>query len=461
MPTASEQQFVVPAGVGDVEVHAVGAPGGQVSGFPGGLGATADAILPMSAGSTLYVEVGTGGNGGGWNGGGLAPPGSGGTRGGGASDVRSVSCADSCANGGGVASLDSRLIVAAGGGGDGGGGRGSAEQPLAPGFGGNAGAAGSAGMSDDLGDLGGGGGQSGSSTFGGAGGGAGTGVANGSPGTPGLLGSGGSGGSGWVGGGGGGGGYYGGGGGGGGGSDAGMPAFASSGGGAGGSSYVPAGGTIGADSSGSPLIDISYSAPTAPTIDAEATSNGLNSATARLSTTVPGDLLVAYVTAGGPLRSNSVTVKGGGLPWTRVAQENQAGGDAEVWTATATGMLTNAPITATLARRGRQVGITVIAYANATGVGASAVAYSRRGTPTGTLTTTHANAWVFAVGNDPVGHAIRTAGPAQTIEAQTSIGLNDWWIQSTAAPTPAAGPVTITDTAPSRDPYNLVIVEIL
>src|SRR5579875_2493978 len=59
--TGSEQTFAVPAGVGAVSVHAVGAPGGNgfLVGGAGGLGASVYATVPLAGGtSTLYVEVG-------------------------------------------------------------------------------------------------------------------------------------------------------------------------------------------------------------------------------------------------------------------------------------------------------------------------------------------------------------------------------------------------------------------
>jgi hypothetical protein len=91
--TGGEQSYVVPGGVTEVQVFAVGANGGPTFQNPvrgEGLGATVSADLPVSGGQTLYVEVG--GNGtysaGGFNGG---APGSLRAGGGGASDVRTCS----------------------------------------------------------------------------------------------------------------------------------------------------------------------------------------------------------------------------------------------------------------------------------------------------------------------------------------------------------------------------------
>jgi hypothetical protein len=264
--TGSEQTFAVPSNISSVSVSATGAAGG---GTLGGFGATVSGTVAVPAGSTLYVEVGGIGSdtSGGFDGGGS--PGSGsvstpaGAGGGGASDVRTVSCADPCMDAG---SLASRLIVAAGGGGSGGLGLGAG----AIAGGGAAGSNGADGRSTV--DQGGGGGGGAGSTGGTAGlaGSPGAGGTAGAPGTQGATGHGGAGGPGsgsTTTGGGGGGGDVGGGGG-------GSGAFATGsigggGGGGGGSSLVPSGGETGvaadrADGS----VTITYTVPdtTAPTI---------------------------------------------------------------------------------------------------------------------------------------------------------------------------------------------------
>ena len=120
--TGAEQTYTVPANVTGVHVVVVGAKGASCCGTTpseqGGFGAQLTGDVPLPTGTaTLYVEVG--GNGtagaGGWNGGGNGPLG-----GGGASDIRTVSCSansGNCATGGSPASLNSRLAVAGGGGG--------------------------------------------------------------------------------------------------------------------------------------------------------------------------------------------------------------------------------------------------------------------------------------------------------------------------------------------------------
>ena len=129
--TGTEQEFKVPAGVTSVHVVAVGGAAGKGWGFEaahpggaGGLGAVVSGTLGVKAGETLYVEVGANGvsaelgvteGTGGFNGGGSSFLGGGG---GGASDVRAASIGAEPSPGN-KASLESRLLVAAGGGGGG------------------------------------------------------------------------------------------------------------------------------------------------------------------------------------------------------------------------------------------------------------------------------------------------------------------------------------------------------
>jgi glycine rich protein len=284
--TGGEQTFTVPAGVKSLRVVAVGAKGGKGSdvdnriGAPGGVGDRVEAVLKVTPGQVLFIEVGGTGvdapsfksgrgfyggafNGGGFNGGGSANRGNystGGGGGGGATDIRTCArLARSCA--GRPSSLRSRLLVAGGAGGGGDEGRGY--QPTG-GEGGDAGKTGRPGSSPGCapgatpaGATPGQGGGAGTAARGGAGGLAGSGGAPaGNPGTFGQGGAAGSGGSNSQysqAGGGGGGGYYGGGAGGGA-----SGCFA--GGGGGGSSFADfskaSGVTVATDTTGMPSVTV-------------------------------------------------------------------------------------------------------------------------------------------------------------------------------------------------------------
>ena len=311
--TSGSNPFVVPNGVSTVHVVAVGGSGASTNSAVGGFGARVAADLTVSAGDTLYAVVG--GNGalgsGADNGGGSATSIGGG--GGGASDIRTVQ-----------SDLASRVLVAAGGGG-GGDGSGGGAPPVGGGNGGNAGVAGQDGkdassFDGDSADGGQGGGAGtafagGSLGSGGAGGTGNDPGANGCDGDPGGLGQGGVGGfqpdfsDCFRGGGGGGGGLYGGGGGGGGGDQGLANGGAGSGGGGGGSSLVPAGGTFLIDSTGSPEIVITYTAPdvvTPASLDFGSQPLGSTSGakTVTLSDTGTAPISVGSLSIGGPDAGN-------------------------------------------------------------------------------------------------------------------------------------------------------------
>lgn len=264
--TGREQTYTVPSGLTAVTIVATGAAGGEPSSnIPAGGGAVVSAVVPVTPGEVLYVEVGGLGRqpAGGFNGGGT------GTSylmtnwfgGGGASDVRTLPRSDS-------GSLNSRLIVAGGGGAapfGGGAGQPGATTPLSP-----------AGK-----DAEGAGGGAGTQTSGGLGGCPPSGVGCG---TAGTLGQGGNGGISGEGldvrsGGAGGGGLYGGGG---GGTD-----LIAAGGGGGGSSLVPAGGALTIAPRTTPASVVVSTRPP----DNHFTVSGVrfrSDGTTRLSATVPG-----------------------------------------------------------------------------------------------------------------------------------------------------------------------------
>jgi hypothetical protein len=70
---------------------------------------------------------------------------------------------------------------------------------------------------------------------------------------------------------------------------------------------------------------------------------------------------------------------------------------------------------------------------------------------------------VFGVGNDYDNAISRTLGSGQTMVHQNLSPAGDtYWVQRRNNPTPASGTtVTIDDTAPTGDRYNLSICEIL
>jgi RHS repeat-associated protein len=204
-----------------------------------------------------------------------------------------------------------------------------------------------------------------------------------------------------------------------------------------------------------------------------------------LSTSSGNEVLLALVATapngsfGGPIAS---PFQGAGLTWVRVEIANTQSGTAEVWRAFSPYVLNNASVRYFPARA-TDVLITVIALlgadtsgTNGSGaIGALATANSASGAPTATLTSTRANSFVFGAGDDPTNAATnvaRTPGPNQVILNQSVVNQciggvcqpisNTLWTQQVLGSIAAAGTnVTVNDTAPATDSYNLSIVEVL
>jgi hypothetical protein len=202
---------------------------------------------------------------------------------------------------------------------------------------------------------------------------------------------------------------------------------------------------------------------------------------------------------------------GGTCPVTfhKVAAQNLGGGDSEVWYADATNIISkSAPIfvTATAARgcgflglSGCDVALQAVTFKNAitpgasgvqgTGIGASSTCFSLRGAPSCPLTTTEPDSMVWASANNPSAAAVPTwpsnqfaigvadsgssPGTFYSQFAGTCIGScspmslpssglyqNPYTIAPTVFPN-AGTTVTINDTAPTTNAFNLVDVEIL
>lgn len=163
-------------------------------------------------------------------------------------------------------------------------------------------------------------------------------------------------------------------------------------------------------------------------------------------------------------------MSGAALTWQLVVRTNVQKGTAEIWRAFAPSPLTNVAVTATLSQAVAS-SVTVVSFTGADtsgtngsgAIGAVVSANSSAGAPAATLTTTRANSWVFGVGTDWDNPTARTLGPNQTMVHQYLAPVGDaYWVQRTTSPTPLSGTsVTINDTAPTGDRFNLSICEIL
>jgi chitodextrinase len=186
------------------------------------------------------------------------------------------------------------------------------------------------------------------------------------------------------------------------------------------------------------------------------------------TTSQSAELLLAFVTTDGPAASGSQqfsSVTGGGLTWRLRQRTNIQYGTAEVWQAVASGILTNATVTATHTGS-YQASITVATFTGADTATDGAVlgANGATGAPTATLTTTRTGSWVWGVGNDWSRATARTVGTGQTkVDEFLASSGDTFWTQRQTLPGTATAPssVTINDTAPTTDMWNMSLIEIL
>ncbi|MFZ3210109.1 MAG: carboxypeptidase regulatory-like domain-containing protein [Terriglobales bacterium] len=211
--------------------------------------------------------------------------------------------------------------------------------------------------------------------------------------------------------------------------------------------------------------------------------------TSTFSTTKTNELLLAFVSTddGGPFMwggpgsypGDAVSsVTGGNLTWSLVKRTNTQEGSAEIWRAFSATTLSNISVTANLPR-GVAATITVVTFTgvDTTGtggsgaIGATGTANSSRGTPAASLTTTRNNSWVFGVANAAANTTSWTLGSNQVMVSEyagSGSGWGGWsggftgWVQRQNGTTPTAGTVvSINDTTPTNDQYNLSICEVL
>jgi hypothetical protein len=208
-------------------------------------------------------------------------------------------------------------------------------------------------------------------------------------------------------------------------------------------------------------------AVTVPRIDTVSSAFAETKVVDKVSTTAAGDLLVAFVAGDAPPKAKGTqraVISGGGLTWRLVGRENAPLADTEVWAARAAGKLTNVKVTVSGQLKGFDEAVTIVAYKGAHGAGPAATKHSAGGALTATLKTATANSWVFAVGADWAAATLRVAGPGQfTLHQVTDHDADKemFWVQARLALTPKAGTtVTINDTKPAKDPFNLVLVAI-
>lgn len=190
------------------------------------------------------------------------------------------------------------------------------------------------------------------------------------------------------------------------------------------------------------------------------------------STLSADELLLAFIATDYNSGTNTTvrSISGAGLTWVLAVRTNTQHGTSEIWRAFAATPKSNISVTASLSQR-VAASMTVMSFTgtDSTGtdgsgaIGATASYNARSGAPSAKLVTTRNNSWIFGVGNDSDKAIARTPGAGQTLVHQylASVG-NTFWVQNQTAATPLSGTtVTINDTAPTSDRYNLSAIEIL
>ena len=135
-----------------------------------------------------------------------------------------------------------------------------------------------------------------------------------------------------------------------------------------------------------------------------------------------------------------------------------------MWAAPAPSVLSGVTVTASQASGGYDEALTVVAFSGSSGVGASVGGSAGTGAPSVSLTTTGAGSLVAGAGFDWDHATARTFGSGQAALDQwvDSATGDTLWSQITSAAVAASGsPVTVNDTAPTADRWNLAAVEIL
>lgn len=187
-----------------------------------------------------------------------------------------------------------------------------------------------------------------------------------------------------------------------------------------------------------------------------------------LTTSHPGELILAFIMSDGSASTSQSFsfVTGGGLTWSLRKRSNTQKGTSEIWQAAAPAVVSNMVVKADRSN-GSYVGsmvVTAFAGADTSLNGATIAAAGRSGAPTATLTPTKAGSWVWAAGNDWDQAVARTFGANQIKVDQFLLpsARDTFWVQRQTAPNTGGtiAPVTINDTAPTNDRWNLAVIEV-
>jgi hypothetical protein len=190
------------------------------------------------------------------------------------------------------------------------------------------------------------------------------------------------------------------------------------------------------------------------------------------STSTANQLLLAFISTDDAETINTTvrSVTGAGLTWVLVDRTNQELGTSEIWRAFATARLSNVAVTATLSQTVVSsmtvlsfTGVPTIGTSGSRAIGAVASGYASSGAPKAKLTSTQNGSLVLGVGNDFDNAIARTPLAGQTVVHQDLSSTQDtYWVQRINSVISSKGTtVTLGDSAPTKDRYNLSICEVL
>lgn len=160
------------------------------------------------------------------------------------------------------------------------------------------------------------------------------------------------------------------------------------------------------------------------------------------------------------------------LTWVKVGSITTQNGPVDLWRSQSASALTSEVMTVTFTASQQEYLIQAITITGAdlTGtngsaaVGATNTGNGASGAQTQTLTTTRNNSWVWMAGNDWDASTARTIGSNQTMvkEFQATVNGSDFWVQRQTNTTAASGTVvTMNDTLPTADRWNIFLWEIM
>ncbi len=221
----------------------------------------------------------------------------------------------------------------------------------------------------------------------------------------------------------------------------------------------------------SSVLATSTTVATDTVIFKDSASSNSSITTPSFSTTVGNELLLAFIATdypGSGTNTSVTSVTGAGLTWVLVQRTNVQPGTSEIWRAFSPTPLTDVTVTANLSTAVQVSSITVLSFSGVdlsgtNGSGAIGATGSGNGVdaPSATLTTTRTSSLVFGVGNDWDAAIARTVGTGQSLVHQYLPGFDTFWVQRQNSAIANGGTlVSIDDSAPDNDRFNLSIVEI-